>query len=108
MSEEPKKKEEKVKSVDLEFEKEIAETEHFTGEFLKKVRLYRSVSLEEMSQATNIAKRYFKAIEEDDLSPFAAHVFLRGFLRQYAKKVHLDPEKVVQGYVKLKTSVEES
>ncbi|HLD73965.1 MAG TPA: helix-turn-helix transcriptional regulator [Bdellovibrionota bacterium] len=107
MTEKPENKEEKVVALNPEFEKEISEKEHFTGEFLKKVRLYRGVSLQEISKVTNVSVRYFKAIEEDDLSPFAAHVFLKGFLRQYAKKVHLDPEKVVQGYVKLKSFTNE-
>ncbi len=107
MSEKSEKKEERVSAPNPNLEKEIAEKEHFTGDFLKQVRLYRGVSLEEISKSTNVSKRFFRAIEEDDLSPFAARVYLKGLLRQYAKKVHLDPEKVVNGYVKLKTFIEE-
>jgi len=107
MTESSENKEEKVSALDPDLEKQIAEAEHFTGEFLKKIRLYRGVSLDEMAKTTNISSRYFKAIEEDDPSPFAARVFLKGFLKQYAKKIHLDPEKVVQGYMKLKSFVED-
>ena len=98
MVEKSENKEEKVVALNPDLEKEISEKEHFTGEFLKKVRLYRGVSLQEISKVTNVSVRYFKAIEEDDLSPFAAHVFLRGFLRQYAKKVHLETRAEANAY----------
>lgn len=94
----------KVVETNPELEKDIAATEHFTGEFLKKVRLSREVSLEAISNATRISVRYLTAIEEEQMDVFPALVYLKGFLTQYARHIGLDPVKVVSGYVKLKTT----
>ena len=102
----PEKPPAKVKVIETnpELEKEVTTAEHFTGEFLKKVRLSRNVSLEEISNATRISVRYLTALEEEQMEVFPALVYLKGFLTQYARYLGLDPAKVVSGYVKLKTT----
>ncbi|MBI2608791.1 MAG: helix-turn-helix domain-containing protein [Deltaproteobacteria bacterium] len=85
------------------FESEMNQKEFFTGEFLRQVREFRKISLDEIADKTRVGKNYLRAIEEEDLDVFPALVYLKGFLRQYSKYIGLNPEKVVAGYVKLRS-----
>jgi cytoskeletal protein RodZ len=63
------------------------------------IRESMGVSVEEMAQFTKINKNYLKAIEEDDYARLPAPVFLRGFLVQIAKKLHLPEEQLTSAYL---------
>lgn len=65
------------------------------GETLRRAREERGVSLEQAAQATRISKRYLQALEEDSpLDDLLNPAYSRLFLRNYAKYLRLDPEKV--------------
>lgn len=83
------------------FEKQIEECEVFDGPFLKNVRNYRNITLEELSLVTRIGKPYLIAIENNDYQSLPAPVFVRGFISQYARCLSLDPKKVVDSYMSL-------
>jgi len=68
------------------------------GEYLRKERESRSVSLEEISAATRIRKVFLEAIEDDDTDKLPAEVFLMGFLKAYASCVGLDKDEVLLQY----------
>ena len=55
--------------------------------------------LAEISEATKISTRYLEAMEQDRFDVLPASVFARGFLREYAKFVGLDPDEVVNSYL---------
>ncbi len=57
------------------------------------------MTLREISDATNISVRYLEALEESRFDILPAPVFARGFLRQYARYVGLDPDEVVNSYL---------
>ncbi len=57
------------------------------------------MNLREISDATNISVRYLEALEENRFDILPAPVFARGFLRQYARYVGLDPDEVVNSYL---------
>lgn len=65
------------------------------GAWLKSQREIREISLREISDVTKINLRYLEALEQDRFSVLPAEVFARGFLREYAKYVGLDPDEVV-------------
>jgi cytoskeleton protein RodZ len=69
------------------------------GEELRRERLIREVSLEEISGATKISIRLLKALESSDLSRLPAPVFTRGFIRAYSRHLGLDPEEMVNAYL---------
>lgn len=87
--------------VDASMEQEIASRDEFDGPFLKKVRTYKSVPLEKLSEASRIGKTYLIALESNDFKNLPAPVFLRGFLVQIARQLGLDENKVVTSYMKL-------
>ncbi|MCM8795894.1 MAG: DUF4115 domain-containing protein [Candidatus Omnitrophica bacterium] len=67
------------------------------GERLKKIRLQKGLTLEEVHKKTKIHLSILKAIEENqtiDLSP----VYLKGFLKIYGKFLGLDPEDYLANY----------
>lgn len=82
-----------------EFEQEIENCQSFTGDFLKKIREYKKVPIERMSDMTKISKTYIRYIEEDDFEKLPAPAYVRGFVFQYAKCLKITPELVATSYV---------
>ena len=82
-----------------DFEREIEETSDFNGELLRKIREYKCVDLERLSDMTKVSKLYLQGIESEDFDKLPAPVYVRGFVFQYAKCLKLKPEVVANSYV---------
>ena len=65
------------------------------GESLRREREIRGVSLQEISAATKIGVRSLEAIEEDRLDKLPQGIFVRGFVREYARFLALDEQKTL-------------
>jgi cytoskeleton protein RodZ len=65
------------------------------GERFRAAREARGLSLSEVSEQIRIRSVYLAAIEEERWSAIGAPVYVRGFLRTYARFLSLDPETVV-------------
>lgn len=65
------------------------------GAWLRRQREMREITLREISDATKISLRYLEALEQERFDLLPARVFARGFLRQYARYVGLDPDEAV-------------
>ena len=81
------------------FEREIEDATEFTGELLRKIREYKSVDLERLSDMTKVSRLYLQGIENEDFDKLPASVYVRGFVFQYAKCLKLKPEIVANSYV---------
>ena len=68
------------------------------GQYLRREREARSVSLEEISRGTRISQPYLEALERDDLHFFSKREYILGFLKGYARYLGLDPEEVLKRY----------
>ncbi len=68
------------------------------GQYLKRERELRNISLKEISTATRIRENLLLAIEEDRHDLLPAPVFVKGFLVSYGKHIGLDPGDVVLRY----------
>lgn len=68
------------------------------GQLLKKTRTEKNLTLEDISSRTKIQLSILKRIEDGNSKdlPHAAH--LRGFIRQYAKILGLDPDEVMKHF----------
>lgn len=73
----------------------------FTGKTLQQIRLLRGIDLSEISTEICVRKVYLDAIETEDFSRFAAPIYLKGYLRGYAKALRLPVEHVVDDYMSL-------
>ena len=69
------------------------------GDELRRERLVREITLEEISAATKISLRLLTALEKSDLSRLPAPAFTRGFIRSYALHIGIDPEEKVCAYM---------
>jgi cytoskeletal protein RodZ len=69
------------------------------GTWLRRQREVREISLREIADASRISLRYLEAFEQDRFDILPAPVFARGFLREYAKYVGLDPDEVVNYFL---------
>lgn len=95
------KKEQSQQNINPEFEEQIKNQTQFSGSFLQQVRLYKGISIEQISETTKVSRTYLNALEAQDYSRLPATVFLRGFVTQYAKALGLDPIKVSQSYISI-------
>jgi cytoskeletal protein RodZ len=69
------------------------------GETLRRERELRGVSLREIADATKISVRFLTALEKDRLDVLPGGVFRRAFVKQYAKHLGLDAERLVAEFV---------
>jgi len=65
------------------------------GEYLRKERETREISLDEVSKHTKIQKRLLIALEENRLDQLPSQTFVRGFIRLYSECIGLDPRQAV-------------
>jgi cytoskeleton protein RodZ len=75
-----------------------AEHERTVGQYLRQEREKRGVPLEQVAKVTRITKENLEALEKDDFQAISAPVFVRGFLRNYAVYLCLDPQELVARY----------
>jgi cytoskeletal protein RodZ len=68
------------------------------GRLLKACRVDRGIALETIAARTRIPLPTLEAIEEEVHAALPAEVFVKGFLRAYARQVSADPEEVLHHY----------
>jgi cytoskeleton protein RodZ len=68
------------------------------GSALRKARLLRGKSLQEVSRETRIRAEYLEALERERFEDLLGDVYVRGFLRSYASYLGLDPARVFAVY----------
>jgi cytoskeleton protein RodZ len=76
------------------------------GTWLRRQRELREITLREIADASKISLRYLEALESDRFDLLPASVFARGFLREYARYVGLNPDEVVNHYLYAVQSLE--
>ncbi|MBL7664776.1 MAG: helix-turn-helix domain-containing protein [Bacteriovoracaceae bacterium] len=85
-------------SSDKGFEQEIENATEFSGEFLKKIREYKKVTIERMAEMTKVSKTHLRNIEDEATDKLPAIAYIRGFVFQYAKCLKLNPDMVANSY----------
>ncbi|APR75002.1 4Fe-4S ferredoxin, iron-sulfur binding protein [Minicystis rosea] len=68
------------------------------GRYLKRTREARAMSVEEISRATRIPVVSIERIEADHFDDLPGEVFVRGFLKAYARAVSLSVDEVLARY----------
>lgn len=85
---------------DEAFEKEIQAQSNWDGAYLKRVREYKQLTPQKVSEITKINSYYVTAIENMEAENLPAVVFVRGYVVQIAKALGLDDKKVADSYMK--------
>jgi DnaJ-class molecular chaperone len=88
-------------AVDEIFEAEMATKKDWNGEDLKKMREYKKLSFDEMTDITKINPWYIAAVEQMDAANLPVEVFVRGYVVQIAKALGLKDKFVAESYMRL-------
>ena len=82
------------------------------GEYLRREREVRSIALQDVSRTTKIPVRSLERLEAGEYEALPGEVFVRGFIKSYARCVGLDDESALLLYdserEKKRAEVEES
>jgi cytoskeleton protein RodZ len=65
------------------------------GARLRAAREATGLSVDAVAQQLKLAPRQVKALEDDDWQHLPGRTFVRGFARNYARFVHIDPDAVI-------------
>lgn len=68
------------------------------GTFLRQLREAKSLSVEEISRATRMPQSSVERIEADRFDELPGEVFVRGFLKAYARALGVPAEEVLARY----------
>jgi cytoskeleton protein RodZ len=65
------------------------------GDTLRQARAHLGVTLKEAEQTTRISRHHLLALEEEQFDDLPALIYQRGFVRNYATYLRLDPGKLI-------------
>jgi cytoskeleton protein RodZ len=68
------------------------------GSYLKHERELRGVPLEEIAAVTKVHIRFLEALENSEFDQLPGEVFIKGYIRSYARVIGLDSEEMVTAY----------
>ena len=68
------------------------------GEMLRKAREKKGVSLAQVEEVTRIRQKFLRALEEGERDSLPEEVYVRAFLRSYARYLDLSPDEVISLY----------
>ncbi len=71
-----------------------------SGAELKRLRSAFGIELSEIYEVTRISRTMITHIEEDHYDALPAQIYLKQFLRSYAEIFQIEPEHIIDGYLK--------
>lgn len=72
------------------------------GTYLSSAREAKGIDLHDAAQQTRISVNYLKAMEEEDFSKLPGEVFVKGFLKNYARFLSLEEAEVIRRYQEMR------
>ena len=75
------------------------ETSHYRGKTLRQIREGMGIDLKSVSAKTRVNLKILEVIEEEVVEKLPPPVYLKGFLKSYARCLGLNSQKVVEGYL---------
>jgi len=75
--------------------------EKFSGQLLSEARKKKRLRYKRLSSELNIPEKYLQALEEEDYEVMpGGDPYIKGYLRAYAKKLELDPDFIIEKYLR--------
>lgn len=65
------------------------------GDLLKEKRLLKELTLEEVAAKIKVKSEYLQALEASDFHTLPSSTFTKGFLKNYARVLHLNPDTIL-------------
>ncbi len=78
---------------------EVLAKELISGSDLRKLRKVLGIELDEIFKTIRISISMLEAIENNQFENLPSLIYLKNFLKSYAKVLCLDPQKIVDGYL---------
>jgi curved DNA-binding protein CbpA len=78
---------------------DLPETTPLKGATILRVREVCHLSLQDIAERTKISMFTLRCIEGEQYADLPARVYLRGFLRQIADMLRLDPDRLIRDYL---------
>jgi cytoskeleton protein RodZ len=72
------------------------------GDKLRLAREKNNLTIEQIARETHVARRFLKALEDEDFSVFPGETYAMGFLRNYAENLGLNAEELIGIYRNIK------
>ncbi len=79
----------------------LIEAHGYDGRLLAAVRQARGLTMESVADATKISTRYVQALETNAFDRLPSAIFVRGYLKEIARVLELEPEALTEGYLGL-------
>jgi len=79
----------------------LIELNGYDGRLLAAVRQARGLSMEAVADATKISTRYVQALETNAFDRLPSAIFVRGYLKEIARVLELEPDALTEGYLGL-------
>ncbi len=86
-----------------EVEKLLNETlskDSISGDALRKLREAFEVEISEINAITRISVSVIKSMEENRIENLPPDLYLKNFLKLYAETLQIDPQRIIDGYLK--------
>lgn len=87
-----------MKSNNTDTQVTSAPPQRVAGQLLAQQREQLGLDIEECAEALKISVYKVKALESGDDKPFTSEIFIRGYLKNYAKLVNLSEEEILHSY----------
>lgn len=68
------------------------------GQYLKREREFRKITIDEVSKATRVKASFLEALEGDRFAELPGPIFVKGFLRSYTLFIGLHVDEVLLRY----------
>jgi len=82
----------------LKGDNKLEEMELELGTLLKKAREEKGLSLDDIQEETKIRKKYLEAIEENNFDILPGNVYLKVFIKGYAREVDINYQALLENY----------
>ncbi|MFT5502405.1 MAG: cytoskeleton protein RodZ [Gammaproteobacteria bacterium] len=71
------------------------------GELLQAARIEQGLTVDDVANRMHLSKAILESIEENNFDEITAPIFVKGYLRAYARIVSLDEQELIKQYVEL-------
>ena len=71
------------------------------GARLRRERERRGIALDTIAKSTKVSRSLYQGLERDDVSRWPGGIFRRSFFRDYAAAIGLDPEPLLEEFLRL-------
>jgi cytoskeletal protein RodZ len=69
------------------------------GEIFKNTRIERGLSIADIENGTKIRSKYIEAIEEENFEVLPGEVYVKGFIKSYAKFLNIENDEEIKKYL---------